>query len=180
MNRPVGSHGMHTTLPDILEGGLDIVFVGINPGLRSSKAGHYYANPSNRFWPLLYKSGLLPRPLKPGDDWKLPRFRLGLTDMVKRVSAGSADLSSDEFTNGAGILTQKIRFYRPGIICFNGLVAYRTFFPDGNGAGQKVDLVAGSRLFVIPSTSPRNASYSDDRLLDYFLELARFRAKVCK
>ncbi len=170
---------MYSTLPDILEGDLDIVFVGINPGLRSSKAGHYYANHSNRFWPLLFKGGLIPKPLKPEDDWKLPRFRLGLTDMVKRVSSGSSDLSLDEFKQGAEILKKKIGFYRPRIVCFNGLVAYHTFFPQGKGAGQKTESIEGSHIFVIPSTSPRNAAYSDDRLLAYFVELCRFRNKVC-
>lgn len=171
---------MDTTLPDILEGGLDIVFVGINPGLRSAKARHYYANPSNRFWPLLYKSGLLPKRLKPEDDWKLPRFRFGLTDIVKRVSSGSADLSSNEFKDGAEVLAQKIRFYQPGIVCFNGLIAYRALSSSTGGAGLKVASFAGSRLFVLPSTSARNALYSNERLLAYFLELAQFRAKVCK
>jgi len=171
---------MYTTLPDILEGDLDIVFVGINPGLRSAKAGHYYANRSNRFWPLLYQSGLLPKPLKPEDDWKLPRFRLGLTDMVKRVSSGAADLCSHEFKQGAEILTKKIGFYHPRIVCFNGLIAYHALFPKGKGAGSKVELLAGSRLFVLPSTSPRNAAYTDDRLLECFVDLCRFRTKVCK
>ena len=167
-------------LPDILEGGLDIVFVGINPGLRSAKAGHYYNNPSNRFWPLLYRSGLLPRRLNPEDDWKLPRFRVGLTDIVKRVSSGSDKLTSDEFKHGAEILTQKIGFYRPSIVCVNGLIVYRALFKGKGGPGAKTELLAGSRLFVLPSTSARNALYSSDRLLAYFLELVQFRKKVCK
>lgn len=171
---------MDQTLPDILEGDLDIVFVGINPGLRSSKAGHYYANPSNRFWPLIFKSRLLPKPLQPEDDWKMTRFRFGLTDMVKRVSSGSSELFSDEFQAGAEILKKKIGFYRPRIVCFNGLIGYRTLFPQGRGAGPKGERLAGSRLFVVPSTSPRNAVYSDDRLLEYFVALCQFRNKVCK
>tara|TARA_B100000315_G_scaffold239895_1_gene259166 strand:- start:351 stop:536 length:186 start_codon:yes stop_codon:yes gene_type:complete len=38
-----------STLPDYLEEGLDIVFVGLNPSERSVSAGHYFANPRNRF-----------------------------------------------------------------------------------------------------------------------------------
>jgi len=171
---------MNAMLPDILEGGLDIIFVGINPGLQSAKAGHYYANQSNRFWPLLYKSGLVPRRLKPEEDWKLPRFRFGLTDIVKRVSSGSDKLASDEFKYGLDILIQKIGFYRPSIVCFNGLIAYHALAGSKDGPGAKVALLAGSRLFVLPSTSARNAVYSSDRLLSYFLELVQFRIKVCK
>ncbi len=48
------------TLPDYLKEGLDIVFVGLNPSLYSVKEGHYFANPHNRFWTALNRSGLLP------------------------------------------------------------------------------------------------------------------------
>ena len=39
------------TLPDYLEPGLDLVFVGINPGLYSVAQGHYFARKTSRFWP---------------------------------------------------------------------------------------------------------------------------------
>ena len=41
------------TLPDYLTDGLDIVFVGLNPSEFSVQAGHYFANPRNRFWAAL-------------------------------------------------------------------------------------------------------------------------------
>ena len=46
-------------LPDYLGEGLDLVFVGINPGIRSEATGHHYAGPGNHFWPLLHESGLV-------------------------------------------------------------------------------------------------------------------------
>ena len=46
------------TLPDLLRPGLDLVFVGINPGERSASAGHYYAHPGNGFWPAFSASPL--------------------------------------------------------------------------------------------------------------------------
>jgi len=46
------------TLPDLLRDGLDIVFVGINPGLYSAQRGHYFARRTNRFWPALSRSVL--------------------------------------------------------------------------------------------------------------------------
>jgi len=45
-------------LPDHLAPNLDIIFVGINPGLVSAYKGHHYCNPTNHFWPLLYESGI--------------------------------------------------------------------------------------------------------------------------
>ena len=43
-------------VPDILVPGLRCVFCGINPGRRSSAAGHHFANPRNDFWRLLADS----------------------------------------------------------------------------------------------------------------------------
>ena len=37
------------TLPDYLQPDLDIVLIGLNPGLNSIKAGHYFAFGRNRF-----------------------------------------------------------------------------------------------------------------------------------
>ena len=45
------------TLPDYLAPGLDIIFVGINPGSYSAQVGHYFAGPRNRFWPAINRSG---------------------------------------------------------------------------------------------------------------------------
>lgn len=49
-------------LPDYLVPKLGILFVGINPGLRSAALGHHYAGPSNRFWKLLYEASLVSEP----------------------------------------------------------------------------------------------------------------------
>jgi hypothetical protein len=38
------------TIPDVLGPDLDIVFVGIKPGLWSGAVGHHFARPGNRFW----------------------------------------------------------------------------------------------------------------------------------
>ncbi len=52
-------------LPDYLASGLDVILVGINPGLRSAEKGHHFAGPGNKFWDLLKDSGLTPLTLKP-------------------------------------------------------------------------------------------------------------------
>jgi TDG/mug DNA glycosylase family protein len=71
---------MHS-LPDYLQPGLRLVFVGFNPSMRSAAVGQYYAGPGNVFWPLLYESGLLPTPLTYAED-AYPEFGIGLTDLV--------------------------------------------------------------------------------------------------
>ena len=56
------------TLPDLLRPGLRVVFVGINPGERSARRGHYYGHPGNAFWRVLSASPLVARPVAPEDD----------------------------------------------------------------------------------------------------------------
>src|SRR5207244_10764411 len=84
------------SLPDYLQAGLRLVFVGFNPSMRSAAVGHYYAGPGNLFWPLLYESGLLPTPLTYAEDARILEFGIGLTDPVKRPTPSSAYLSPGE------------------------------------------------------------------------------------
>lgn len=44
-------------LGPILGYGLRIMFVGVNPSLRSAEVGHHFARPGNRFWPTLHAAG---------------------------------------------------------------------------------------------------------------------------
>ncbi|MEK6633253.1 MAG: mismatch-specific DNA-glycosylase, partial [Nitrospirota bacterium] len=65
-----------------------ILFVGINPGLRSAQLGHHFAGPSNRFWKLLHESRLVTEPLTYKEDIRLSEWGLGLTNIVGRPSRG--------------------------------------------------------------------------------------------
>jgi len=47
-------------LRDRIRPGVRVLFVGINPGVRSALTGHHFAGYSNRFWKLLHQSGLVP------------------------------------------------------------------------------------------------------------------------
>ena len=82
------------TLPDYLAPGLDIVFVGINPGVYSAQVGHYFASPRNRFWPAINRSGLLMEPLGPSTDDQALLQGIGFTDVVKRPSNGAFSIDS--------------------------------------------------------------------------------------
>ena len=163
------------SLPDILEADLEIVFIGINPGTYSAQVGHYYARSTNLFWAMLYESGLVPQALKPEDDWKMVRFGIGFTDVVKRATGRSSDLARDEFEAGGIVVRNKMALYRPRIVCFNGLTAFRALFGRNEGPGGKPDRIGESRVFVVPSTSRRNAAYPRETVLSWFKALDRFR-----
>ena len=52
-------------LTPIVAPGLRVLFVGINPGLRSAATGHNFAGHGNRFWATLHAAGFTPRRLAP-------------------------------------------------------------------------------------------------------------------
>jgi double-stranded uracil-DNA glycosylase len=165
----------HMTLPDYLGERPDILFVGINPGSYSARQGHYYARGTNRFWWALQASGLVPVPLSPQEDWRVIEFGLGLTDLVKRPTNSAAEICSDEFTGGRRTLADKIIRVQPLIVCFNGLTGYQQFFQQHTQPGRQARRLHGAWVFVLPSTSARNAAYSRDVVLAYFRDLRALR-----
>jgi len=158
-------------LPDYLAPELDLVFVGINPGRRSAETGHHYAGKGNHFWPLLYESDLVPEPLNYEDDWRAPEFGIGLTNLVARASPTMDDLSLKEMREGVAVLREKILRYRPGVVCFNGKRIFEVFAGRRCQLGLQPERVGRSRLFVMPSTSARTASYQRGDKLAYFRQL---------
>ena len=76
-------------LKDRIEPGVRVLFVGINPGIRSAAIGHHFAGYSNRFWKLLYESRLVPEPIATEDDRRLPEWGFGITNLVPRPTPAS-------------------------------------------------------------------------------------------
>src|SRR6187200_2471357 len=102
-------------LRDRIASDLRVLFVGINPGMRSAALGHHFAGPSNRFWKLLYESGLVPEPVTWADDDRLIVWGFGITNLVARATPGINDLRPGELLAGRRALVAKVRRYRPAI-----------------------------------------------------------------
>jgi TDG/mug DNA glycosylase family protein len=110
-------------LPDHLGPGLRVVFCGTAPGHVSARAGHYYANPGNRFWAILHETGLTGARLRPDQDATLPGLGLGLTDLCKTRHGQDADLPSDAFD--VPRLVAAMQAIRPRALAFTSLTAAR-------------------------------------------------------
>jgi len=147
-------------LPDYVATGLKLLFIGINPGLISAAARHYYANPRNPFWRFLYEARLTPLPLQPEEDCRMPEFGYGLTDIVKRPSRGAVDLAAHEFVANQRRLLKLVRRFKPRAVCFNSKTACEGFFGTGScrQLGPQAVKLDNIPVFVLPSTSPRNAA----------------------
>jgi TDG/mug DNA glycosylase family protein len=166
------------TLPDYLRPGLDIVFVGLNPGLYSAQVGHYFAHKQNRFWPALSASGLVPEIIGPESDARLPDWGIGLTDIVKRPTHGIHEVLPSEFRRGAKALEEKIEYYKPRVVCFVGFTGYQYCCGKEGGSGRQDALFGGAHVFVIPSTSPRNAHYSLATIIAALRDLKEYRDRL--
>jgi TDG/mug DNA glycosylase family protein len=111
-----------------------VLFVGINPGIRSATIGHHFAGYSNRFWTLLFRSGLLPEPIRAEDDHRLPEWGYGITNLIARPTPGIDTLRPDEYAAGLLLLRRKVRRWRPRIVAFVGVTLFRAVFESRRGA----------------------------------------------
>jgi TDG/mug DNA glycosylase family protein len=160
------------TIADVLAPGLDLVFVGINPGLWSGATGHHFARPGNRFWKALHGGGFTPRVLSPFEDRELLALGLGVTNLVARTTATADELSRAELREGARGLTDRLETYRPGAVAFLGITSYRVAFDRRDAElGQQPEEIAGARLWVLPNPSGLNAHYQVPELSAMFAEL---------
>ncbi|HLK31853.1 MAG TPA: mismatch-specific DNA-glycosylase [Terriglobales bacterium] len=175
------------TLPDRLAPGLDLVLIGINPGLYSVEKGHYFARKTSRFWPAFSRSklsGSLRRKLgvdvlRPEHDAELPRFGIGLTDIVKRPTANIAGLSQADFETEVPRLVKKLQHYAPRMACFHGIMGYRQFLRFAfqinharNVLGPQPESIGATHLFVVPNPSPANAHFTVEAQTQWYDRVA--------
>ncbi len=165
-----------TTIPDVLRGGLRVVFAGINPGLYSAATGHHFARPGNRFWPALHRSGFTPRQFRPDEQDQLLSLGLGITNVAPRATARAAELTPAELREGARALQEKMARLHPQWLAVLGVTVYRTAFDQaGATVGPQADTIGPTRLWVLPNPSGLNAHWTPVALAG---EFARLRAQA--
>jgi TDG/mug DNA glycosylase family protein len=185
--QPAGSRPRATTRQELLRTAaskrlrdrvrppVDVLFVGINPGIRSALTGHHFAGYSNRFWKLLYDAGLVPQPIGALDDGQLPEWGLGITNLVARPTPGIDTLHPDEYAAGLRILRRKVRRWRPAIVAFVGVTLYRAVRGGRRTApvplGRQPESFEGAPVFVLPNPSGRNVNYRYADMLAAFRTL---------
>lgn len=151
-----------------------MLFCGINPGLYSAATGNHFARPGNRFWPALHGAGFTPRLLHPSEKDLLLASGYGLTNLVARATAAADELAPAEFVAGRARLARKVRRFRPRIVAFLGMGAYRHAFgaPDAV-LGEQAARFDGARVWVLPSPSGLNANYPLAALVEQLRALRR-------
>jgi len=164
-------------LNDRIRPPVGVLFVGINPGIRSSQTGHHFAGHSNRFWKLLYDSKLVDEPIGYEDDDRLPEWGFGITNLIPRPTPGIDTLRPEEYAAGVKTLRRKVARVKPEVVAFVGVTLFRAVFNRRPGErvtlGLQPERLEGARVFVLPNPSGRNANFSYREMLHAFRALAQ-------
>uniref|UniRef100_A0A3Q4BXA4 G/T mismatch-specific thymine DNA glycosylase n=1 Tax=Mola mola TaxID=94237 RepID=A0A3Q4BXA4_MOLML len=177
---------LYQTLPDVIAHNLDILIIGINPGLLSAYRGHHYPNPGNHFWKCLFLSGLTDKQLNYLHDQSLPETNgIGFTNMVERTTPGSKDLCSKEIREGGRQLLAKLQKYKPLIAAFNGkgIFCKETFGVKAKNLefGLQPYKIPQTETvcYLMPSSSPRCAQFprAQDKV-HFYIKLKELRDQM--
>lgn len=162
-------------IPDHVSQGLSILFVGFNPSVRSSESGHHYANPTNRFWKILYRAGLTERKYSAEEDQELLELGYGLTNIVSRPTKAAADITKQEYQQGRMELKNRIAFYKPKVVCFVGKGVYQEYSKKRTieWGVQQHPVVSETIEFVAPSSSGL-VRMKPDEIVSIYSELRKY------
>jgi TDG/mug DNA glycosylase family protein len=167
------------TVPDLLGPETRLLFVGINPGLWTAAAAAHFARPGNRFYPALFRGGVVDRLIDASKGYAaddcahLLERRIGITNLVARATARADELTRAELVEGARSLESLVGRIRPKVVAVLGITAYRSAFAEpAASVGRQPTTLAGAELWVVPNPSGLNAHASLDQLADAYREVA--------
>ncbi len=146
----------HTFEP-IYDENSKILILGSFPSVASREVDFYYGHPRNRFWPLIGKLLGENMPETPEEKTAyLKRHHIALYDAVASCDIkGSLDANMKDAV--PQVLSPILDTAKIRVVIGNGTKAYDT-----------AEVPEGIPLIKLPSTSPANAAYSMERLLEHW------------
>ncbi|MEO8907356.1 MAG: mismatch-specific DNA-glycosylase [Microbacteriaceae bacterium] len=167
------------SLPDFVGPETRLLFVGINPGLRSVAVQADFGRRGNRFYPALYQAGITDREIDASDGFtpdnvtELYAQGIGMTTLVHFATARADELSTAQLRSGVADLKQLVRHIRPRVVAMLGITAFRIAFEQRKAmAGRQSDGLVGAELWVVPNPSGLNAHESIASLATAYREVA--------
>lgn len=159
-------------LADIISKSLDVVFCGINPGMRSAAVGLHFANRSNRFWRVLHLAGFTARQLDPEEARLLLDYGCGITSAVTRPTVSANQLAQADYIAARPAFERKIAKYRPRYLAFLGKPACSVFLNRRDLSwGLQPTTFGGSAIWVLPNPSGLNCAFTIRMLTDAYCQL---------
>ena len=163
------------TVPDLIGARLELLFVGINPGLWTAATQTHFCHPSNRFYPALAKAGLIDWQVEPSTgmtDEQRSAFTgsgMGITNLVRRATARASELGADELRSGGARLEALVERRRPDVVAVAGVTAFRTAFDEPKATlGPREDHMGASLVWILPNPSGLNAHETIETLAEKF------------
>ena len=167
-------------VPDLLGPDTRLLFVGINPGLRTAATQTHFGNPVNRFYPALLRAGIVEDPVDVTDPMtdevraSLTGRGIGISNLVRRATARADELTAAELRAGAAELVALVERVRPRVVAVLGVTAYRTAFGSPRATvGRQPRGIGRAELWVVPNPSGLNAHETVESLAAAYAAPAR-------
>lgn len=140
-----------------------VLILGSFPSVKSRESGFFYGHPQNRFWKVL--AGILDIPVPMTVNEKkaiLLDHSIAVWDVIAscRITGSSDSSIKDVVPNDFEKILSSARIER---ICANGATAWKLY-------EKYVKQSTGMNAVKLPSTSPANAAWSLERLIEYWKE----------
>ena len=157
-------------IPPVFDENSRVLVLGSFPSVQSRKAAFFYGHPQNRFWRVL--SAVFGEPV-PGDVPEkkalLLKHKVALWDVIASCDVtGSADAS---IKNVVPAYIERITGAAPieRVVCNGGTAGrlYKRYLQERTGLSA----------VVLPSTSPANAAWRLERLVERWREAADWTAR---
>ncbi len=144
-----------------------VLILGSLPSVKSREQSFYYGHPRNRFWQLLAKLCGCPLPVTVSDKrFLLLENRIAVWDVISECDIiGSSDTSIRNVVPAD--ISPILAAADIGAIFTNGSAAYRIY-------RRYQQPLVGREAVCLPSTSPANAAFSFERLLEAWSAVKKY------
>jgi len=147
------------TIPPVYDKHSIILILGSFPSVKSREVNFYYGHPQNRFWKVI--SAICESEVPQTERDKIHLLldnRIALWDVAASCKVkGSSDTSiSDTVANDIGLILKSADIKK---IFLNGTAAQKLY---NKHFGDRISI----ETHLLPSTSPANAAYSFERLVN--------------
>lgn len=146
-------------IPPLYDGNSRILILGSFPSVKSREVAFFYGHPQNRFWKVV--SGVLGCPLPATVEEKaamLHKHHIALWDTIAscRITGSSDSSIRDVVANDLTPILQEAKIR--AVFC-NGATSHNLYC-------RYLEPVTGIVAQKLPSTSPANATFSVERLME--------------
>ena len=189
-------HNYRAKIPDVKIGDLPLhtLFIGHNPSNSTWQTGHYFANPTNKFWKLIGESGLLDS-VQQATDAKIVQINddmmvangFGFTDFIEMPGNDANAIKMADIIANRDFFIKRIENYANDInsqlkrLCFVGKKQWKQQFSQAlakcDHGLQDADLrplhwpkqINNLDIWVLPSPSGRAVISNSERLKPYLM-----------